>query len=74
MVDSWLGAAIMDYLVENGHTQTYISKKAGIDLPKLNQSLNGKRRLTFEEYQLICGVLGVGVEQFLKPRMPDQKG
>ena len=71
MVDSWMGKTILQYLNDNRYSQTYISKKTGIELPKLNKSLNGKRRLTFREYELICGALGVGVDKFLQPRTPD---
>lgn len=69
-----LGTAIKHYLEENGISQTHLSKKTGIELPKLNLSLNGKRNLTFPEYELICGALKVNTDFFLKPRMPDEKG
>ena len=46
---------------------------AGIELPKLNLALNGKRRFTFEEYTIICGVLKVNTDKFLKPRLPEEK-
>lgn len=63
---------IKEYLEEKGISQTFVSKKTGIPLPKLNLTLNGKRRLTLEEYTLICGVLEVNTDYFLKPRMPDK--
>ena len=63
---------IKEYLAEKGISQTFVSKKTGIPLPKLNLTLNGKRRLTLEEYTLICGVLEVNTDYFLKPRMPDK--
>lgn len=63
---------IKEYLEEKGISQTFISKKTGIPLPKLNLALNGNRRLTLEEYTLICGVLEVNTDRFLKPRMPDK--
>ena len=37
---------IKDYLKEQGISQVYLAGKAEIDLPKLNLSLNGKRRLS----------------------------
>lgn len=63
-----VGGKIKQYLDDNGVSQTYVSEKTFIPLPKLNLALNGKRRLTFEEYELICGVLGVGTEKFLTPK------
>ena len=63
-----VGQKIKKYLDENGITQTHVSTKTGISLPKLNLALNGNRRMTFEEYELICGALNVGVDRFLEPR------
>lgn len=64
---------IKKYLEENGITQAFISRKTGIEPSKLSLALNGDRRFSFDEYSLICGVLGVNTDKFLKPRMPDQK-
>lgn len=74
MIDERLGESIRKYLKENEYTQAYISKQTGIPPAKLSFSLNGKRRFTFREYELICGVLGVNTDKFLKPRLPDSKG
>ena len=65
-----LGLKIKKYLEEKGISQTYISKKTGIELPKLNLALNGNRRFTFEEYEKICYVLNVNTDKFLHPRQP----
>ena len=67
-----VGLKIKVYLEEKGVSQTFISKKTGIDLPKLNLALNGNRRLTFLEYEMICWALEVGTDQFLQPREPDK--
>lgn len=66
-----VGMKIKNYLKNNGISQTFISEKTGIPLAKLNLSLNGNRRLDFEEYELICGVLSVGTDSFLKPKKPE---
>ncbi len=63
---------IKEYLEEKGITQTFISRKTGIELPKLNLALNGKRKITVEEYSIICGVLKLNTDFFLKPRLPDE--
>ena len=68
-----VGLKIKEYLDNNGISQTYISKATGIDIVKLNLALNGKRRLTFDEYSLICGALGLNTDRFLKPRLPGEK-
>lgn len=74
MTDEWLGKAIKSYMKENRFTQAYLSKETGIPPDKVSASLNGKRRFTFSEYELICGVLKVNTDKFLKPRTPDKKG
>ncbi len=69
-----VGLKIKEYLKRNGTSQTYISRETGIELPKLNLALNGKRRFTFEEYTIICGALKVNTDKFLKPRLPEERG
>lgn len=68
-----VGLKIKMYLDEKGVSQAHISKVTGIDTVKLNLALNGKRRLTFDEYSLICGVLGLNTDKFLKPRLPEKE-
>lgn len=68
-----VGIKIKKYLEENGISQAHTGKKAGLNLTKLNLALNGNRKLSLEEYALICGALGVNTDFFLKPRLPDKK-
>ena len=68
-----VGQKIKDYLEKNGIKQKYLAEMSHISEPKLNLTLNGKRRMKFEEYEVICWVLKVGVEQFLTPRKPEKK-
>lgn len=67
-----IGMKIKKYLQENGISQRFLSRKTGIASSKLNLALNGNRRLTFDEYELICGALGVDAGFFLKARMPKE--
>lgn len=67
-----VGQKIKAYLEANGISQKFLSEKTGIDTPKLNLALNGKRKLTFPEYETVCWALGVNTDKFLKPRMPDE--
>lgn len=69
-----VGEKIKAYLEEKHIDQTSLSIDTGIPLPKLNLTLNGHRRMRFDEYEVICGVLGVGVDKFLQPRLPQKKG
>jgi transcriptional regulator with XRE-family HTH domain len=65
-----VGQKIKVYLEEKGISQTYVSNKTNIPMPKLNLALNGNRRMTFDEYELICGVLDVNTDRFLHPKKP----
>ena len=65
-----VGLRIKQYLEENGITQAFLSDETGIARPKLNLALSGKRRMTFDEYELICGALGVEAGFFLRARKP----
>ena len=62
---------IKKYLEENGITQAFVSKKTGISRSKLSIALNGERKLTIDEYALICGALGVNTDFFVKPKLAD---
>lgn len=68
-----VGMKIKKYIDENGITQAFLSEKTGISRPKLNLALSGKRRMTFEEYELICGALGVEAGHFLRARLPSSE-
>lgn len=68
-----VGLKVKKYLEKNGISQAHISRETMIDSVKLNLALNGNRRLTFDEYALICGALGVNTDYFLKPRLPDKE-
>lgn len=63
---------VKKYLDEKGISQTFVSRRTGIPLPKLNMALNGHRKMTFPEYELVCGALEVNTDKFLKPRLPDE--
>lgn len=68
-----VGRLIKKYLEENNIQQNNLAITSKITLPKLNLALNGKRRLRFDEYEIICYCLGVGVDKFLQPRKPNKK-
>jgi predicted XRE-type DNA-binding protein len=65
-----VGLEIKKYIEENNIQQNNLSITSGIEAPKLNLALNEKRRLKFEEYEILCYCLNVGVDKFLKPRKP----
>lgn len=61
-----IGKKIRLYLNEKGITQTWVSEQAQIALPKLNASLNDKRKMTVDELASIINVLNVDANKFLK--------
>lgn len=65
-----VASRIKSYVEAAGITQVHISKKTGIPMSKLNLALNGKRRLTFDEYETICWALGVEAGAFLEAKAP----
>ena len=71
MVD--IGMKIKKYMDDKKISQIELCQKTNISPPKLNLSLNGKRRFTFMEYQVICWALGVGVDAFMEPRPPEKE-
>ena len=62
-----VGENINAYLEDHGISQKWLSNRTGIATAKLNLALHGKRRMTFEEYALICGTLGVNTDKFIQP-------
>jgi len=68
-----IGRKINNYLKSNGISQSFLSSKIRMNPSKLNLSLNGKRKLSLDEYATICWALGVGVDVFLEPRAPGEQ-
>ena len=67
------GMRIREYLDQHGITQVFLSSRTVIPTSKLNLSLNGKRRMTFDEYERICWALNVAPETFIEPHAPNEQ-
>lgn len=63
---------LKNYIEEKGIKQKIIAEKSGIPEVQLCLILQGKRKCEVGEYASICDVLGVRVNKFLKPRLPEQ--
>lgn len=61
-----VGKRIKKYLDENGIKYSFVSEKIGIPMNILSPLLNGKRKMSAEEYFLICEAIGVGADYFSK--------
>ena len=52
-----IGIKVKQYLDENGIKYSFLSEKIGIPMNVLSPLLNGKRKMSVEEYFLICNAL-----------------
>lgn len=59
-----VGLRIKKYLDENGIKYSFLSDKIGMPMNILSPLLNGKRKMTAEEYLLICRAIGVDAGYF----------
>lgn len=63
-----IGKKIKLYLTEKGISQTWLSEKTNIALPKLNASLNGDRKISVDEFANILNALNVDANTFIESR------
>lgn len=63
-----IGKKIKLYLTENGISQTWLSEKTNIALPKLNASLNGDRKISVDEFANILNALNVDANTFIESK------
>ncbi|MEA4919338.1 MAG: helix-turn-helix transcriptional regulator [Clostridiaceae bacterium] len=56
---------IRQYVKENGIKNTYVYEKAGMTQSAFLLALNGKRKLTADEYVAICKALNVPLDKFV---------
>lgn len=52
------------YLDENGIKYSFLSEKTGMPMNILSPLLNGKRKMSVEEYFMICEALELPVDTF----------
>ena len=60
-----VASAIREYLKSHGIKQSFVAEKCGWSRQKLNCIINGKSRMTVEDYQVLCKSIGVSYEVFL---------
>lgn len=58
------GLKIKEFLDSNGIKYSFVSEKTGIPMNILSPMLNGKRKMSAEEFISICSVLNVSMEYF----------
>jgi transcriptional regulator with XRE-family HTH domain len=67
-----VGAKIKLHMERIGMSQVHLSALAGISVAKMSLILSGRRRMSLDDYQTICWALGVGVDMFIAPKLPDR--
>ena len=55
-----VGLKIKEYLDENGIKYSYLSERTGMPMNILSPTLNGKRKMSAEEYFMICKTVADG--------------
>jgi len=61
-----IAAAIASYMKENGIKQSFLCEKTGLTKHCVCAALNSKRKLTIDEYELICSALNVPYDFFFE--------
>lgn len=61
-----VGHAIKKYLKAHGIKQAFIAEKCGWSKQKTSCIINGKSKMTVEDYQALCKCIGVPYELFLE--------
>lgn len=59
-----LSERIRDYIEKSGLKFGVIAERVGIPMNTFSAMMNGKRKITAEEYFAICKALNVPLEQF----------
>lgn len=59
-----LANKIKNYILESGLKFSAVAERVGIPFNTFSNMMNGKRKITVEEYIAICRVLNVPLEKF----------
>ena len=59
-----VGLRIKKFLDANGIKYSFVSEKTGVPMNILSPLLNGKKKMSAEQYFLICGAIGVDANTF----------
>lgn len=59
-----VGKKIKKYLDENGIKYSFVAEKIGMPMNMFSPLLSGKRKMSAEEYLLICKAIGVDASYF----------
>lgn len=69
-----IGLKVKKYLDEKGIKYSFLSEKIGMPMNLFSPLLNGKRKMSVEEYFTICEALGVSVDTFSPENESEEDG
>lgn len=69
-----IGLRVKRYLDENGIKYSFLSEKIGMPMNVLSPLLSGKRKMSVEEYFMICEALKVSVDTFQPESEAQERG
>jgi plasmid maintenance system antidote protein VapI len=64
---------IRKYIRESGYRQRFIAEQGGYTEKNFSAMMTGRKKITIEDYQCICNVLGVSPELFLVNLKPNNQ-
>lgn len=59
-----VGQKIKKYLDDNGIKYSFVADKIGMPMNMFSPLLSGKRKMSAEEYLLICKAIGINANHF----------
>lgn len=65
-----IGQKLKAYLAEHKISQVWLCEQTGISPSRMSLLMNGKRRMTFDDYVTICYVLNIAPGTFIEPTPP----
>ena len=68
-----IGLKVKKYLDDNGIKYSFLSEKIGMPMNTLSYLLNGKRKMSVEEYFTICDALEIPVDSFEPDKDDDRE-
>lgn len=59
-----VNARLRDYILASGLKYQWVAERAGIPYMTFSNMINGRRKLTADEFFRVCDVLGVSADVF----------
>jgi transcriptional regulator with XRE-family HTH domain len=63
-----IGEKIASWLDSQGETQSFFAERMGVSKQVMSKIVNGKKAINIDEITKIAGIIGVTVDELLKPK------